>query len=604
MKKLAYQFSFILLFFLMGGTSVNAQILLKEVSLKRQIENSSLVVEGKVLSKKSFWDAENKNIYTANSIEVYKVFKGEFISIIEVITPGGTVGYQAQMVVPSLNLREGDIGVLTLYDNNTSISDKNKSNKKQFKVYSSLQGFYKYNLYDNAIVNPFHSKKGIAKSFYDEIMNYTGLNYIEVSSFNVEDIITKLIQNKSVLAPSAIDFSPTTVTAGTKSTITITIPSGGTGDFGSTQGKVSFSNGDSGGLVMGNIDYIDALDSQVVWSTNSITVEVPSEAGTGKIKVTDFGGAIITSSIDLTVPYSIINHVNAGNAYIPQHFNENLTGGYTWQMYTGFDSKTNAKNSFMRAFNNWICTTGINWKMGTPTSVNEIAIDNVNVIRFDNSVSPLPEGTLGRCSYVFGTCDNLQWLVTEFDIVFDDDVNSPDTPGTEAWNFSTNDPLLNEFDFESVALHELGHGHMLGHVINSSVVMNYNLSISEFNRVLSLDDINAGLFVQNRSTSTVFCGQPLMANLACPLSVEDEELKDAISIYPNPSKGSFNIKNRSLINLEKVVIYDISGRLISEYNMTNSSRIKTINLVGVSKGMYFINIQSERGIITKKLVLE
>ena len=95
-----------------------------------------------------------------------------------------------------------------------------------------------------------------------------------------------------------------------------------------------------------------------------------------------------------------------------------------------------------------------------------------------------------------------------------------------------------------------------------------------------------------------------MTNHPCYLSVEEEELKDALSIYPNPSKGSFNIKNTSLINLEKVVIYDISGRLISEYDMTNSSRIKTINLVGVSKGMYFINIQSKRGRITKKLILE
>ncbi len=95
-----------------------------------------------------------------------------------------------------------------------------------------------------------------------------------------------------------------------------------------------------------------------------------------------------------------------------------------------------------------------------------------------------------------------------------------------------------------------------------------------------------------------------MQNAACPLSIEEEELKEAISIYPNPTKGMFNIKNSSLLSLDKVVIYDIRGRLISEYDMRNSARIKTINLYGASKGMYFVNIHSERAMITKKLVLD
>ena len=105
----------------LGGSGLFSQILLKETSLEKQITNSSLVIEGKVLSKRSFWDAENKNIYTANTVEVYKVFKGELDSLIEVITPGGTVGRKAQIVIPSLKLREGDLGVFTLVKHNIAI---------------------------------------------------------------------------------------------------------------------------------------------------------------------------------------------------------------------------------------------------------------------------------------------------------------------------------------------------------------------------------------------------------------------------------------------------------------------------------------------------
>jgi len=322
-----------------SGGNLFGQILLKETSLEKQIKNSSLVIEGKVLSKRSFWDAENKNIYTANTVEVYKVFKGEPLETIEIITEGGTVGNLAQMVVPSLKLREGDFGVLTLYGNDIRFSDTNKSDKKQFKVYSSVQGFYKYDLKNNHVANPFRQLKGISNSFYDEIKRITKSNYIEISNFNVEKLTTELNQRKNILVPSAITFSPTTVTAGTKSTITITIPSGASRDFGSNKGKVSFSDADLGG----DGNFIEALDSQVIaWSNNSITVQLPSDAGTGKIKVTDFGGNSIISSTDLTVPYSIINFVNAGNAYIPQHYNKNLTGGYTWKMYTGFNANVNA----------------------------------------------------------------------------------------------------------------------------------------------------------------------------------------------------------------------------------------------------------------------
>ena len=56
-----------------------SQELLFEIPLSNQVENSSQIIEGKVISKQSFWDANQQNIYTVNTIEVYKVFKGEIL---------------------------------------------------------------------------------------------------------------------------------------------------------------------------------------------------------------------------------------------------------------------------------------------------------------------------------------------------------------------------------------------------------------------------------------------------------------------------------------------------------------------------------------------
>ena len=86
-----------------------------------------------MISKQSFWDVNHHNIYTTNTVEVYKVFKGLKLSIIEVITAGGSVGLEVEKVSPSLKLHIGDVGVFMLYASNVSFSSKNKSLNRRFK---------------------------------------------------------------------------------------------------------------------------------------------------------------------------------------------------------------------------------------------------------------------------------------------------------------------------------------------------------------------------------------------------------------------------------------------------------------------------------------
>ena len=115
-----------IIFFAILGTTGYSQTLLREIPLGDQIEMSSLVIEGKVISKRSFWDSNRYNIYTVNTVQVLKVFKGKSVNEIEVVTIGGTVGSEALIVSPSLKLQEGDIGVFTLENNRTSLDATSK----------------------------------------------------------------------------------------------------------------------------------------------------------------------------------------------------------------------------------------------------------------------------------------------------------------------------------------------------------------------------------------------------------------------------------------------------------------------------------------------
>lgn len=626
-RKLPSKFALTILAFFISFLTVSAQVSLREISLKEQISNSSLVVEGKVVAKRSFWDADHRLIYTANTVEVYKVFKGEPIQTIEVLTIGGVVGLRALVVSHSLKLREGSLGVFTLYDSDVSVKKVNKTTK-QYKTYSSSQGFYKYNLKHNVALNPFGKKQGIQSSFYNEIMSLTKSKYINIADFDINKEYQKFNKSNDMLVLGITDFLPTTATAGTGFTITIN----GT-DFGGTQGKVGFANADSGGMSMGMPDYIDALDSQVTtWNNTQIVVEVPSSAGTGKIRVTHDDTSTTESATDLIITYAEINvetDVGSGmEAFATQHYDDNGSGGYTWEMQTDFFNDTEhpgAKASFMRAFDTWRCETKINWEVsGSATTTDVIGIadlvepfdgeldaDGENVIRFDNG-SELSAGTLGTCySWYSGRlCTPAVWWVTDLDIVFNDSVDNPDTPGViETWYFGTGSPGADQFDFETVALHELGHGHQLGHVIDGSNVMHYALPNNTSNTTLDSNSISGANDVQSRSTTNMVCGTPsidLMTNYggSCGLNVGDIDLENGIAMYPNPAKKQLFIENSSSEKVERVVIFDVSGRLISDIDVSETSSTKTINLSNASKGMYFVNIYSGTNLITKKLIVE
>jgi hypothetical protein len=84
-----------------------------------------------------------------------------------------------------------------------------------------------------------------------------------------------------------------------------------------------------------------------------------------------------------------------------------------------------------------------------------------------------------------------------------------------------------------------------------------------------------------------------------------EFLENEFSLYPNPNKGSFTIEFKNLTDNFSVEVFDITGKTIFENNYEQSSNlIQVINLDNPSAGVYFVNIKSDKGMITKKLIVE
>ena len=82
---------------------------------------------------------------------------------------------------------------------------------------------------------------------------------------------------------------------------------------------------------------------------------------------------------------------------------------------------------------------------------------------------------------------------------------------------------------------------------------------------------------------------------------------DELNIYPNPSLDIFNIEFSSLItqNLQVKIINSI-GEVVFIDNLEDyiGEYKKQINLKEFSKAIYLLKIQTNDGIINKKLILQ
>ncbi len=489
----------ILLGFLLTTLSVSlsiGQCMLVPVSLQDRTKSASVVVEGEVIASQSYWNKSHTCIYTLHQIRPTKIFNWDISGAIPqgfyVVTEGGMVDNTMLNVTSTLELKKGDVGIFFCQTSQVVIENENiEPYWYKFEAYAGPQGCIKFDTKKINATDPFASYS-INPDLYNQITQLTGKSYTVVGDY-------KQPYPTINVAPTITSFSPDSLSAGTKSVLTIT----GTG-FGSSQGsgRVRFKDANSGGSALYDPEDVE----YVSWTDTEIKVEVTSRAGTGKFTV-DNGSGSTQSATNLTITFSQLNVVDGNNiTYQPIHIGENGTG-YTWQFYTDFDANSVAKQSFLRAFQNWRCGTLINWNIGTTTTVNTIARDNVNVIRFDIG-SELPNGVLGRCSSWWSGCTQggtTKWYVAELDIVFDDGAN---------WNFGPGNPAFSQYDFESVAVHELGHGHQLGHVIKSTEIMHYSISNGQKKRDLSTEgDLTGGNYVMDLNLKGGVCAQSVMKAL-------------------------------------------------------------------------------------------
>ena len=509
MKKLYALPALFILFFAASAPEAASQCAYYPVSMEQRVSGAEYIVLGKVTEKHTYVDGTTGNVNTLNKLQVNAWLKNHSSAeTVYVITLGGVYGNVATQVEPALQLDEFHEYILMLEEDNRRIDDKNfraqQPQSLQLLTYADAQG---------CLVN----ENNVYKDYFDK----TPKN--EQAILDEINLLTRQVAKK----PSGATFQarlPISSTANRITAITSFSPSptkGGTilaGDFitisgsgfGAAPGTVFFTNANDGGATFTTSGVASDITA---WSDASITVKVAANAGTGPINV---NGAM-TSGSNLTIQYghTAINSSFSGFGVTTRqryyHRNMNGAGGYDFLYNTtsGFSANAPAVAAFERVLSTWRINTLMNWKSNGTTATG-FGNNGINVVGFDGT---LPAGVLGRATSNFGgsangACNlsNTVWCVNDIDVQFYTD---PPTAGFP-WEYGPAAPAFTEYDFESVALHELGHAHGLQHVISPGSVMHFAIANGTSSRTLSANDIAGGTVRVNYSTAAT-CFNPAAA---------------------------------------------------------------------------------------------
>ena len=74
-------------------------------------------------------------------------------------------------------------------------------------------------------------------------------------------------------------------------------------------------------------------------------------------------------------------------------------------------------------------------------------------------------------------------------------------------------------------------------------------------------------------------------------------IDNQIKLYPNPAKNQLNIEFPDDIQINQIQIFNINGSLSEQ-----TRAVKNVDISNLTKGVYFIEIQTNKGVYRKKLI--
>ncbi|HEY4797500.1 MAG TPA: zinc-dependent metalloprotease, partial [Bacteroidia bacterium] len=109
--------------------------------------------------------------------------------------------------------------------------------------------------------------------------------------------------------------------------------------------------------------------------------------------------------------------------------------------------------------------------------------------------------------------------------------------------------------------------------------------------------MSSGTYRKNLNTSA--------ATLCNPTSVSENQLSDNIIVYPNPSSGDvyMNVNSSTISSVDVTIINAIGDAVLQKRVSTSYGDAVKFDLNNHPEGMYFIQIKTTQGTVTKKVII-
>jgi len=106
----------------------------------------------------------------------------------------------------------------------------------------------------------------------------------------------------------------------------------------------------------------------------------------------------------------------------------------------------------------------------------------------------------------------------------------------------------------------------------------------------------------NKVWAACCCGFGLFKRSPSELtSLEQINNNYKVSVFPNPANNVLNIEHD--IKIDEIRIVNMFGSVIKIYNIEDSSSNK-LNIQGLKEGVYFLEMQTKKGILIKKIIVQ
>jgi len=85
---------------------------------------------------------------------------------------------------------------------------------------------------------------------------------------------------------------------------------------------------------------------------------------------------------------------------------------------------------------------------------------------------------------------------------------------------------------------------------------------------------------------------------------KNKMLANQVKVYPNPSKGLFNLSYNGNAVLEQLTVFDVTGKVVKKMSLKGFDKSELIDMTDFAKGMYFMKIQTATSTSSKRIIVK